>query len=278
MKALEALVIHPATKATLTKLQANLPQSLLISGQKGVGLRTIAEGLGGRAIAIEIQPQDTKGNLSEDGTISVEMIRRLYEQTRAKRTSQQLVIIDDADRMSHGAQSAFLKLLEEPGSHTAFILTSHAPDKLLPTIRSRVQHIALRPATSMQIQELIASFGITDPIKLTQLLYLADGLPAEIARLTLDQESFALRAAIIGDARELLQGTGYQKSLVIQKYRNDRARALQLIDGAVAILRRTLSAKPQQTLVLQLERLLEIRERIASNYNVSLQLMQFVLQ
>jgi replication-associated recombination protein RarA len=278
VKGLEALVIHPATKATLTKLQANMPQSLLISSQKGVGLRTIAKALGGRAIAIEIQPQDAKGNLSESGTISVEMIRRLYEQTRAKRTSQQLVIIDDADQMSHGAQSAFLKLLEEPGSHTAFILTAHAPDKLLATIRSRVQHIALRPATSAQSKEFIASFGITDPIKLTQLLYLADGLPAEVARLALDQESFALRAAIIGDARELLQGTGYQKSLVIQKYRNDRAKALQLIDSAAAILRRTLSAKPQQTLVLQLERLLEIRERIASNYSVSLQLMQFVLQ
>jgi replication-associated recombination protein RarA len=225
----------------------------------------------------ELQPQDSKGNVSENGTISVEMVRRLYGQTRTKRTSQQFVIIDDADQMSHGAQSAFLKLLEEPGLHTAFILTAHSPDKLLPTIRSRVQHIALRPATSLQTQELIASFNVTNPVKLTQLLYLADGLPAEIARLIEDEESFVLRAAIIGDARELLQGTSYQKSLVVQKYRNDRVKALQLIDSAVAILRRTLSAKPQQALVVQLERLLAVREHIASNYSVSLQLMQFVL-
>jgi DNA polymerase III delta prime subunit len=277
VKRIEALVIHPVTKTMLTKLQANLPQSLLISGQKGIGLRTIAKSLGGQAVAVEIQPQDAKGNISENGTISVEMIRRLYEQTRTKRTSQQLVIIDDADRMSHGAQSAFLKLLEEPGSHTVFILTAHTPDKLLPTIRSRVQHTALRPATSAQTQELIASFGGINPTRLTQLLYLADGLPAEVARLVADEESFALRAAIIADAKELLQGSGYQKSIVVQKYRNDRTGALQLVDGMVAILRRTLSAKPQQTLITQLERLLAIREHIASNYSVSLQLMQFVL-
>jgi replication-associated recombination protein RarA len=277
VKEIEALVIHPVTKVTLTKLQADLPQSLLLCGQKGIGLRTIAQAIGGRAVAVELQPQDAKGELSESGTISVEMIRRLYEQTRSKQNSRQLVIIDDADRMSHGAQSAFLKLLEEPGLHTSFILTSHAPDKLLPTIRSRVQRIDLRLATTDQTQEFVRSLGVTDATKTTQLLYLAAGLPAEIARLTANEEAFALRAGIIGDARAFLQGTGYQKSLIVQKYRNDRTAALQLIDSSAAILRRTLSTKPQQVLVGQLEQLLEIRENVASNYSVALQLMRFVL-
>jgi replication-associated recombination protein RarA len=271
------LVIHPTSKKILDILHHDLPQSLLISGQKGIGLLTIARQLSARNLAVELQPQDAKGAVDENGTISVEMIRRLYEQTRAKQTTRQVVIIDDADRMSHGAQSAFLKLLEEPGQHMAFVLTSHAPDRLLPTIRSRVQHTALRPATAEQTQQLIQALNVADPTKQSQLLYIANGLPAEIHRLIGDTGTFAARAAIIGDARELLQGTPYQKSLIVQKYRSDRPGALMLIDSAIAILRRTLSAKPQQALVVQLERLLEIRERIASNYSVSLQLMQFVL-
>ena len=277
MISLDSLVIHPVTKSMLAKLAANPPQSLLISGERGIGLHTIARTLAGLSVAAEIIPQDAKGNLSENGTISVEAIRKLYEQTRAKQTSQQTVIIDDADRMSHGAQSAFLKLLEEPGLHTTFILTSHFPDKLLPTIHSRVQRIALRTATTEQTKEFITASGTTDQTKAMQLLYLADGLPAEIARLTADEATFATRAAVISDAREFLQGTPYQKSLVIQKYRNDRVSALLLIDSTIAILRRTLSNKPQQTLVTQLDRLLAIRENIASNFSVSLQLMQFVL-
>jgi len=271
------LVIHPTSKKLLAKLQNDLPQSLLISGQKGIGLRVIAEMLAGKSIAAKLQPRDAKGNPDENGTITVEMIRQIYEQTRAKRMSRQTVIIDNADRMSHGAQSAFLKLLEEPGLHTTFILTSHASNKLLPTIRSRVQHTALRPITTDQTKALMTQLGITDPTKQTQLLYLADGLPAEIRRLTADDAKFAVQAAIIGDARQLLQGTPYEKSLVVQKYKSDRPGALLLVDSAIAIIRRTLSAKPQQTLVLQLERLVTIREHIASNFSISLQLMQFVL-
>jgi DNA polymerase-3 subunit delta' len=275
---MSSLVIHPSSQKILDTLQHDLPQSLLVSGQKGTGLLTIARQLSARHLAAILQPQDAKGNLDESGTISVEMIRRLYEQTRAKHTARQVIIIDDADRMSHGAQSAFLKLLEEPGSHMAFILTSHAADRLLPTIRSRVQHVALRPITTVQTQALIATLSVTDTTKQAQLAYIANGLPAEIYRLVHDDETFAVRAAIIGDARTFLQGTPYQKSLVVQKYKSDRPGALLLVDSTTAILRRTLSAKPQQILVTQLERLLEIREHIASNYSVSLQLMQFVLQ
>jgi len=275
---MSSLIIHPSSQKILDTLQRDLPQSLLVSGQKGTGLLTIATQLSARNLAAILQPQDAKGNLDENGTISVEMIRNLYEQTRSKHTSRQVVIIDDADRMSHGAQSAFLKLLEEPGLHMAFILTSHAPDRLLPTIRSRVQHVALRPITAAQTQALIATLDVTDATKQAQLAYIASGLPAEIHRLVNDDEVFAARAAIIGDARTFLQGTPYQKSLVVQKYKSDRPSALLLVDSATAILRRTLSAKPQQILVTQLEWLLETRENIASNYSVSLQLMQFVLQ
>lgn len=274
---MDTIVIHPATHKTLEILRVDLPQSLLLSGQRGTGLMTIARSIAGRELAVTLSPQDTKGNPDENGTISVEMIRRLYEQTRAKQTARQVVIIDDADRMSHGAQSAFLKLLEEPGTHTCFILTSHAPDKLLTTVRSRLQHLHVRPITSEQTGELLANLGVTDATKRTQLQYLAEGLPAELARLIADDEAFSQRAAVIGDARTLLQGTPYEKSLVVQKYRGDRTAALRLIDSAVAIVRRTLSTKPQQVLVGQLEQLLEIRENIASNYSAALQLMRFVL-
>jgi DNA polymerase III delta prime subunit len=134
-------VMNVAFEKTFKVLQNNPPQSLLLSGYTGVGLLTIARALADVFITDELHPQDSKNNIDDQsGTITVEMIRGLYDKTRAKYTKKQVIIIDNADRMSHGAQSAFLKLLEEPNSQIHFILTAHAPQKLLSTIRSRVQH------------------------------------------------------------------------------------------------------------------------------------------
>lgn len=52
-----------------------------------------------------------------------------------------VVIIDPAEAMNVAAANAILKALEEPLSGTVYILLSHAPRRLLPTIRSRCQVI-----------------------------------------------------------------------------------------------------------------------------------------
>jgi len=271
------IVSHPANTPQLTALKKQLPQSLLLSGVVGIGLKTTAQQLAGSHLEGIIQPQNAKEELDQNGTISVDAIRRLYHQTRAKRTADHVIIIDDADRMSAGAQAAFLKLLEEPNEHTHFILTSHQPQKLLPTIRSRVQHISLQPINDIQTREYIKMLGVEDQTKRIQLTFIASGLPAELSRLVNDDDYFAARAAIITDARTLLQASSYDKLLVAQKYQSDRTNALQLVDSAMYIIRRSLAANPQPLLVQQLEGLLNIRENIAAQHNVRLQLASFVL-
>jgi len=272
------VVVHPITQKRLDILVRDLPQSVLISGERGVGLYTIARMITGSDFVGELRPQDAKEHTdNENGTIRVEMIRSLYDHTRAKHTTRQVVIIDDADRMSSGAQAAFLKLLEEPNSQISFILTSHSPQKLLPTIRSRVQHTNIQSVTGVQTAEFIASLGVSDPTRKAQLCFIADGLPAEIQRLIGDEEYFQSRAKIIGDARTFLQASRYDKMVIIQKYRSDRTEALRLIDSMMQILRRSISANPKQPLILQLEKLLETREKISANHNIALQLARFVI-
>ena len=272
------LISHPSTGALIHMLTAELPQSVLLGGSRGVGLLTIAKEIAGKQLAAVLYPQNAKELRDDDnGTITVEMIRRLYEQTRAKYTSRQVIIVDNADRMSRGAQSAFLKLLEEPGLSIHFILTSHAPQKLLSTIRSRVQHHIIQPVATEQIEQLLDNLAVTDTTKRAQLKFIAAGLPAEIIRLSEDEEYFKTKAGIMGDARTFLQGDPYARLLIVQKYQASREHALILIDSAMQIARRTLSAKPQQNLVSQLELLLQTRELIESNHNVRLQLTRTVL-
>lgn len=277
MSTFGSLVLHPTSELLLSAIANHLPHGLLLQGSEGVGLFTIAHQLSGHSTAAIVEPKNTKGDVDHSGTITVEAIRQLYDQTRAKHTGRWVVIIDDADRMSHGAQSAFLKLLEEPNEGTHFILTSHQPERLLSTIMSRVQSLTIQPVTADQSLHFIANLGITDQKHRIQLRYIADGLPAELHRLIHNPKLFDARAAVIGDARDFLQADSYKKALIVQKYKTDRNAALQLVDGTIAILRKTLSAKPEDRIIKQLQLLLIIKERLQTNANVALQLMQFVL-
>ena len=278
MASLDGLILHPTSSVLLTPhLEGKLPHALLLHGKAGIGLLTVTLALGEGQVIATLTPKNAKNEADPAGTISVEAIRQLYDQTRTKQSTRRVVIIDDADRMSHGAQSAFLKLLEEPAEGISFILTSHHPERLLATIRSRVQAIQLQAVTSDQTSKFIAALGINEQVHRIQLKYIADGLPAELYRLVHNQELFKKRAAIIGDARDFLQPESYKKALIVQRYKADREAALQLVDGAITILRKTISAKPEERILQQLNGLLRIRESLGRNGNVALQLMQFVL-
>lgn len=271
------MIIHPASEVHMRAMLADLPQSLMIASSPGVGAFTAAKILADSHPSALLTPKDTKGEESPLGAISVEAIRSLYTQTRAKQTTRQVIIIDNADRMSAGAQAAFLKLLEEPGQHVHFILTTHEPQHILATIHSRVQHIHLQPITRNQSEAFIESLGVHDSKKRAQLLFIAEGYPAELRKLIESDEYFEAKARIVADARDLLQLTPYDRLQIVQRYHSDRASILQLVDMALKLLQRGLASNPQHPYVAQIQRLLEIRDAITRQQNPRLQLTQFVL-
>jgi DNA polymerase-3 subunit delta' len=55
------------------------------------------------------------------------------------------VVIDSADDLEKSAANALLKMLEEPPANCLFLLVSHAPGRLLPTIRSRCRRLDFQP-------------------------------------------------------------------------------------------------------------------------------------
>jgi DNA polymerase-3 subunit delta' len=75
-----------------------------------------------------------------------------------------VVIVDCADELNPSSANALLKILEEPRPNTVILLLSHAPQALLPTIRSRCRKLALQPLPSEQIAaELTACFPDAKP-------------------------------------------------------------------------------------------------------------------
>lgn len=272
-------IMNQASEKLLISIANNLPQSLLLTGAEGVGLGTISRYIAEicQATPVVILPEKDEKIDIEKGTINVDIMRRLYDNTRTKHVGKQIIIIDFAERMTHQAQNAFLKLLEEPGKDVYFILVSHSVSKLLPTVLSRVESLNIRPITTEQSKELLDLLKITDTTKRSQILFMADGLPAEITRLCNDDAYFESRSLIIRDARELLIGTPYQKLLIANRYKDNRLSALSLLTDMSNILKRSITANPQIDAIKHIDSILKAYQRIEANGNIRLCLAQLAI-
>jgi len=95
-----------------------------------------------------IEPQDNK-------EIKISQIRELRSKfsLRAFIAPFKSALIDQAHCLNQEAQSAFLKLLEEPKGKTIFILITDYPEMLLPTVLSRVERLRFYSPLKSQITD-----------------------------------------------------------------------------------------------------------------------------
>jgi DNA polymerase III subunit delta' len=80
-------------------------------------------------------------------SISIDQVRSLQSlfATTPSLSPRRVVVIDAIDDLERPAANALLKNLEEPPAGTTFFLVSHAPGRLLPTIRSRCRQLRFAP-------------------------------------------------------------------------------------------------------------------------------------
>src|SRR5207244_67606 len=79
--------------------------------------------------------------------IAVDDVRRTigFFGSTAGEGGWRVCIVDSADELNAAGANALLKILEEPPTKALLLVVSHAPGRLLPTIRSRCRRLALRP-------------------------------------------------------------------------------------------------------------------------------------
>lgn len=95
--------------------------------------------------------------------ITVDEVRRaghFFSQTSGT-GNWRIVIIDPADDLNRNAANAILKILEEPPKRSLFLVLSHAPGKLLPTIRSRCLPLRLSPLNDEDLSSALSSLGVS---------------------------------------------------------------------------------------------------------------------
>ncbi len=177
--------------------RGKLPHALVVAGPRGIGKATLAFHLARHILAhpdaakapAEPTATDPGGQLYrlvaqgahpsvlhltrppvERGTgfkqaLTVDEIRRVnrFLGMTAPDGGYRVVIVDPADDMNVNAANALLKRLEEPPQRTLFLLLSHMPGRLLPTIRSRSQIIRLRPLDDEALAGVLDRVGCEMP-------------------------------------------------------------------------------------------------------------------
>lgn len=268
------LVLHPTSRSHLERAFSSSTQALLISGPAGIGLSTIIKHFAsqnGSEVSAVLPEKDEEVDLDK-GVIGVGQIRALYELVRTTPVGGRTIYIEYAERMGVPAQNAFLKLLEEPPEGTRFVLATHAPDVLLSTIRSRTRPVHIQKVSREQSEALLDSLSVRSAERRAQLLFIASGLPAELMRLVDDEGYFEARAKVVRDARQLVQGSAYERLLVAQSYKDDRPASLTLIEDGMKLVRQVMEKHGAVNALTMLARLQTCHERITQMGNIRLQL------
>ena len=90
---------------------------------------------------------------TEKLTLGVDEIRDLVRQSALSPAGSrwQILIVEDADRLTEQANNALLKAVEEPGARTVWMLCAPTVEDVLPTIRSRCRLVTLTTPTAPDV-------------------------------------------------------------------------------------------------------------------------------
>ena len=150
----------------------------LFVGSRGTGKTSVA-----RILAKELGATDSDVHEIDAATYTgVDNIRALREETAVMpfESKKKVYIVDEVHMLSKGAFNAFLKLLEEPPSHVAFILATTELEKVPETIQSRCQVFTFKKPTQKVLMEMVTKVAkaegfILEPPSAEIISLLADG-------------------------------------------------------------------------------------------------------
>ncbi|MFD6182085.1 DNA polymerase III subunit delta' [Streptomyces goshikiensis] len=109
----------------------------------------------------------------------------------------QVIVLEDADRLTEGAGNVLLKAVEEPAPRTVWLLCAPSLEDVLPTIRSRCRHLTLRtPPVSAVADVLVRRDGI-EPAVAAAAARATQGHIDRARRLATDEAARARRAAVL---------------------------------------------------------------------------------
>ncbi len=222
--------LHADLWQHLQARRGQLPHALLLGGLRGLGKFALARAfaasllcerpqVGGEACAAcpacnwlaqgnhpdfrllqpeamaETEGEDEEGGKKASQQITIDQVRGLddFLHVGTHRAGLRVILIHPAEAMNRNTANALLKMLEEPAPATLFLLVSHEPERLLPTIRSRCQSLPVPLPAADAAAAWLADAGVADA---GRWLALAGGAPLLAAELDGSGESRLIEALL----------------------------------------------------------------------------------
>ena len=148
---------------------------------------------------------------------SVDNIRDLTDSVHlglGATSKRKVYLVDEVQMLSAAASNALLKTLEEPPEHVVFVLATTNPEKVLPTIRSRTQHLEFTLFSADELEKLLADVlgqeGIeADPEALAVIARAAGGSARDALSLLDQALAHGTDRLDAGAVAELFGGTPF---------------------------------------------------------------------
>lgn len=165
---------------------ATAPLTSLTLGAEHPIFRRVASGGHADLLTVE-RSLDDKGRLRSEIVVEdARSIAEFFHLTPAE-GGWRVVVIDGAEEMNRNAANAVLKIVEEPPAQALILIVSHAPGRLLPTIRSRCRRLALKSLEEATIARILAeqlptTLPAEDAMALARLAEGSAGRAVELAK------------------------------------------------------------------------------------------------
>jgi DNA polymerase-3 subunit delta' len=237
--------MHKKTRAQVKAILTRPPQTILIVGVAGSGKQALARHLAANLLNTAIEKLDQHPYFiridKPEGKreITIESIRDLVRAVGLKSNASggranRVVLISEADSLSHQAQNALLKIIEEPPERTVFLLCAASPQSLLPTIASRAQKLAVN---ALSLGDSIKFFDASYPAKdITSAWSLSQGSAGLLAALLEGEDDHPLKKSV-EKSKDFLKMDSFQRLIYLDSLSGDKESLEMLLDGLARVLK-----------------------------------------
>ena len=226
-------LISASTKNRLNAMSAQVPPVLMIVGGQPGNHNQVLDWFSAQAFDDRILAEALLLN-----SPTIEDVRQISNFVRTSSHIERVVRIAEVQAMKVEAQSALLKLLEEPTGKSRYLLSASGLSGVLQTIQSRATIVKLAPPSMDDFEQFAKAHSHEDVLA---------AYNASAGNVALFSSYLDGQVSNMASAKQIVSSTQYDRLKLVAGMIEDRETAVGTVLAIQSIYRYLVTAKPQNT-------------------------------